>query len=298
MQIYFHFETMSNNLRFRRNFHFFRLVAITLAALVWSNNAFCGEIHEAANRGDLERVISLLNFDPNLVFSRSLSELESTPLHVAATKDVVEVLLAHKADINARDKYGETPLYVAAERGEKDVVELLLARGADVDARNTKGPTGVSGGPVRLGDIDRSFHVGSTPLHRAAYYGYKDVVESLLAHGADVNAENNRGHTPLHEAADKDHKDVAESLLAHRADVNAKDHDGFTPLHEGACMGGKGLVELLLANGADINAKSTIPLEWRGDRTPVGKGWTPLREANYCSQKDVAALLRQHGGHE
>jgi ankyrin repeat protein len=67
-------------------------------------------------------------------------------------------------------------------------------------------------------------------LHSAAYEGHNDVVELLLAKGANVNAKINDGFTPLYEAASNGQKDVTELLLAKGADVNAKDNDGKTPL--------------------------------------------------------------------
>jgi ankyrin repeat protein len=81
--------------------------------------------------------------------------------------------LANKADVNAKDNYGATPLHYAAN---KDMTELLLANKADVNARGND---------------------GWTPLHEAAMSGHKDVVELLLADNADVNARNNKGETPL-----------------------------------------------------------------------------------------------------
>jgi ankyrin repeat protein len=94
----------------------------------------------------------------------------------------VELLLANRADVNAKNNDGWTPLYTAAETGHKDVVELLLANRADVNAKDN----------------------GSrTPLHAAAESGHKDVVELLLANGAEVNAKANNGWTPLKEAADE-----------------------------------------------------------------------------------------------
>jgi ankyrin repeat protein len=139
---------------------------------------------------------------------------------------------------------------------------------------------------------------GATPLHQAAYAGHKEVAELLLAHGADVNAENDSVQTPLHIAVGgagawigsvQDHKKVAELLLAHGADVNAKDGQGMTPLLWAANYNQREMAELLLAHGADVNAEDT------GGYRPFHYAATVDRKD---LRKDVSELLRQHGGHE
>ena len=76
------------------------------------------------------------------------------------------------------------------------------------------------------------------------------------------------------------HKEVVELLIAKGADVNAKDMFGKTPLHHAAGYGRKEIVELLIAKGADVNAKGKY-------------GITPL---DLADNKEIAALLRKHGG--
>ena len=88
-----------------------------------------------------------------------------------------------------------------------------------------------------------------TPLHLAAYFGYRDIAEFLLLHHADVNAPNSHGKTPLHRAAFNGHKDVAQLLLLHGAKVDAKDNYGETPLSEAMMYGFSDLVYLLRQDG-------------------------------------------------
>jgi ankyrin repeat protein len=243
-----------------------RLLAISLIMLSWSISAFCGEIHDAVEAGNLEKARALLQEKRELVSIKD--SVGKTPLHCAAAnghKDIAELLLARDAEINARDGNGTTPLFLAVQNGYRDVVEVLLANKADVNTANNN---------------------GGTPLHRVAFNGDKDMAELLLAKGANTNAKNKRlGQTPLHVAARFDHKDIAELLLAKGADINARNNDDRTPLHWAAENGQKDVVELLLAKGAEVNASDN-------------KGETPLHLAVNRGFTDIAELLRQHGGHE
>ena len=74
----------------------------------------------------------------------------------------MELLLANKAEVNAREGLGKTPLHYAAAIGHKDVAALLLASQAEVNA--------VDG-------------FGETPLHYSALVGRHDVAALLREHG-------------------------------------------------------------------------------------------------------------------
>mgnify|MGYP001564160072 CR=1 FL=1 len=192
---------------------------------------------------------------------------DDSPLHEAVKsrdKAKIEALLAKGADVNAKNKDGETPLEMAAFEENKAIAELLLAKGADVNAKG---------------------ELGWTPLHRAASGAYINVAEFLLAKGADVNTKNVYGETPLHIAAYGGSKGVAELLLAKGADVNAKDKNGETPLHRAAARGYRGLAEFLLAKGADVNTKNVF-------------GETPRDSAERNGEKAVVELLNEHLANE
>lgn len=123
--------------------HAFRLAAILLVALACTSPAFCGEIQKAIKKGDVEKVKALLERDPSLVSSRS-GLLGDSPLETAAyygKKEIVELLIANHADVNAADHLGFTPLMEAAMNGQKDVAQVLLVNGADVNAKNKSGET-------------------------------------------------------------------------------------------------------------------------------------------------------------
>ena len=113
----------------------------------------------------------------------SRDSFNNTPLLLAAgraDKEAMVLLLANKADVNAQDQNGYSPLRMLVEISQnqdiKPLAELLLAAGADVNARNAN---------------------GSTPLHLAVQKGKQDLIELLLANKADPNARNNTGQTPL-----------------------------------------------------------------------------------------------------
>lgn len=90
---------------------------------------------------------------------------------------------------------------------------------------------------------------GWTALHIAALNGHIDVVEFLVAKGADVNAKNKSNATPLHFAALVGQKGVVEILLANGADIHAKDNNGKTPLDMAAQKDHKVVVDLLSKHG-------------------------------------------------
>ena len=182
-------------------------------------------------------------------------------------------LLANKADVNAKDKCGWTPLHIAAIDGRTETVQALLKHKQmheqiDVNAKNK---------------------YGWTPLHHAAYDGHAAVVQALLASKADVNAKDEDGRTPLHKAAYNGHEEVVKLLLENRANARLENNLGQTPLalakehskanvatildNHSSAINSKLLaavnnidgskVQQLLDEGADINAKDT------DDNTPL-----------------------------
>ncbi|KFB40787.1 hypothetical protein ZHAS_00008218 [Anopheles sinensis] len=104
----------------------------------------------------------------------------------------------------------------------------------------------------------------STPLHFAAGYGRRDVVEFLLANGASIQARDDGGLHPLHNACSFGHADVVRLLLEAGANPNTRDNWNYTPLHEAASKGKIDVCIALLQHGADPNIRNSenkIPLD-------------------------------------
>jgi cytohesin len=193
------------------------------------------------------------------------AQVGTTPLHLAVNyPEVVKVLVANGADINAKDERDETPIHLAATEGDKQVVDLLLAAGADIDLHLTA-DTGYVEKVKQLiaagADVNARDNDARTALYLAVLRGHTDVVEALASSGADVNAENRDaydqtpGEAPLHKAAQLDDLDAARTLLAHGADIHICNWTDETPLHVAAYSGSTSVVEMLLSHGADPNAK-------------------------------------------
>jgi ankyrin repeat protein len=129
------------------------------------------------------------------------------PLHLALMEGslkAAETLANHaKVQINAASSVGDTPLMIAALKGQGAMVDLLLKRGAR--------PAGAADGKGLW-----------TPLHYAALGGHDAIAERLLAAAAPVNATAPNGATPIMLAARGGHDRLVRRLLRAGADTRAR----------------------------------------------------------------------------
>jgi serine/threonine-protein phosphatase 6 regulatory ankyrin repeat subunit B len=194
-----------------------RGTAVLLAAMAWNTPAFCSEIHDAAARGDLPAVTSLL---------------------------------AKGTDVNARTDDGQTALMFASSNGHKDVVQLLVDKGADVNAKTTAQIITAMQFGGNFSGTAEIYSVGSRALVFAATHGHTEVVQLLLAKGANVNAKDETGYTALINASAYGHKEVVQLMLGKGADVNAKANNGTSALSIASQHGDNEIKELLIKAGA------------------------------------------------
>lgn len=244
----------------------------------------------AASNNELKMVQSLLanGADVNAVYNFGARK-GIRALQAAAgsdNMDIVKLLLAHDARIDAKDdSEGKTALSTAASHGELDIVQYLVTHGADINTTDKYGNT-----PLALAayfapfsehlavvkylvsagsDIALPNHAGVTPFFRAITNNSFDAAQFLILEGADINAPDKEGITPLIWAASNNKLDAVKFLISNHAKMDAADKHDLTALYYAASSDNLAVAQYLIAHGADIN-------------------WVSNRE-NYLSVLGVAA---------
>jgi len=253
------------------------------------------EIHEAAQKGDIEKVQALLKQNPAFVDARD--EFDRTPLHWAVRGvhfELMRLLIEKGADVNAKDNARITPLHSVASRGHEQAAELLIVKGADLTAEDVTGNTplsySVSGGHKEVVKLllDHGVEIplqgeeARALLHLAASSGNEEFVDLMIAECVDASLKNDDGGTLLHSAVQSGNSEFVKSLIGRGKHVNDKNRHGITPLHIASFYGHEEIVKLLIDKGAEINAKN---------RTL----WTALSFAEFADREDMAALLVKLG---
>ena len=101
-------------------------------------------------------------------------------------------LIEKNADINAKDRDGETALMRACEQGHDTVVKQLIEKNADINATRDN---------------------GKTALMYACYHGHSEIVTQLIEKNADINAKDGYGETAYDYAVDRGHASLANRVI-------------------------------------------------------------------------------------
>jgi ankyrin repeat protein len=245
-------------------------------------NDFGQELINAVRAGDLQTIRKLLDDHPELVNASTDVHLRVRPsdaltmrlVHLAIAEakiDVLQLLIQHGADLNARNADGRLPLHDCFEVGRDDFAKVLLDAGAapDVCAAAAYGmhdrlrqilksdpgqandlTTGES--PLGWTCLRQSASVGNDPVRAwrdcqsppydshawrpAAMVASTAVLPVLLQHGANPNWRDVDGDTPLHRVLKSrivlDPTEFVRILLAAGADASLRNADGRTAFDE------------------------------------------------------------------
>jgi ankyrin repeat protein len=214
---------------------------------------------EASILGDMKWVETLLKKGAKV---DSKNEGGWTALICAASKgnnDIVELLLKKGADLEARTDEGMSALSRAIYDGKPDTVRLLLAKGAQVEFKDRWGDTPLFLAANRNPEIVRSLlernadvharnNDAETPLMIAFQEG---SVNAMLDKGADVNAQDGSGNTALMDAILDYNPTKVRILLEHGADVSIENRRGETALRIAQQYSNKQeVIEMLKRSGA------------------------------------------------
>jgi uncharacterized protein len=178
----------------------------------------------ANDRAPQVRALLQRGMDPN-----SVDAAGDPALLIAARAGnaaTVDVLLDARANVDVRNRFGDTPLMVAVLQGRVGVAKKLRARGAAVNT------------------------TGWTPLIYAATGGHEELVRWLLVEGAAIDAASPNGTTALMMAAREGRYGAAVLLIERGADVNRRNDAGATALGFARATGDKALEERLRKAGA------------------------------------------------
>ncbi|XP_053684981.1 85/88 kDa calcium-independent phospholipase A2 isoform X2 [Sabethes cyaneus] len=217
----------------------------------------------AAKANNLEMVKALLPVSK----IDNLDNNSNSVFHYAAstTKEMINLLAAKStANLNHCNADGYTPLHLSCLADKPDCVKALLLAGADTNkmARCASNAFPQSTTTSNVADflvsnpnklLTQDMKHGGTPLH---WSSSREVLNSLIERGCDVNLVNFNGQTPLHVMVTRDRLECVVALLAHEAEIDVVDSNGNTPLHIAVEKKLLPIVQCLLVFGADVNKRN------------------------------------------
>jgi ankyrin repeat protein len=293
--------------------HFGSGLLSLVATFLGAYQEYTQEFHTLLWKGEIEKAKALLAKDPALKNARNDWDLR-TPLHVAVWRgqvEMVKLLIDLGVNINAQDRNGFTPLHLTEDPA---IAKLLIAHKADLEAKSFGG-TPLESMTERLHDSQPAFAqklraTANILLDAGAYYsiraatylddpervkvilkddpkqsldkyllteavdrGRTAIVKLLLDHKADPNTTTEIGDYPVLYLA-LEHADIVRLLI--KAGANPKistderikeawgKRENMTLLHHAAKKGFVETAKLLIEGGADINSRGS-----EYERTPL-----------------------------
>ena len=189
-------------------------------------------VMEASMNGDVDMLDIILKHSRDVNFRSA--DGETTALLCATLSgavDAVKLLLSQKTiEVDLADDDGWTPLICAANYESTSIIPHLVSHGAD------------------LNQLDRC---GRTPIMITVQANYTETAKALLSFpGVDVNTTScYEDRAPLHYAVSWGNAELVELLIAYGADLHIRDDvNYFTPLDYARYFNDRSIIDLLKAN--------------------------------------------------
>jgi ankyrin repeat protein len=274
-------------------------------------------LRDAAGRGDLDQLNSLLDVHPDLI-NEPGGQGVRTALHQAVFgkhEAAVKLLLERGADPNIRcEGDNAMPLHFALEKPMFPIVRLLIEHGADPIGEGDYHELGVIGWATAWDYIqaDKEIvdyllaHGARHNLWSAVAMGDVQAIRELAGKGADLERRmdlTNRRRRPLHLAVVKKQVGSLKTLLELGADLESLDEAGFTALDQAALRGEMEMAQILLDRGAKVRLPAAFALNRPRDVQTLlrkdpdalkpGNRWEHLivRAAEQCPGLVIDALI-------
>jgi len=278
-------------------------------------------LRDAAGRGDLARLNTLLDAHPELIDERG-GEGVRTALHQAVfgnSEPAVGLLLERGANPNVRCEGDNAyPLHFAVEKHRFPIIRLLVEHGADTIGEGDYHELGVIGWATAWDYIQPNpeivryllAHGARHNIFSAVAMGETEVIRELVARtpndlGRRMNGMRMRP-MPLHLAVMKNQPAAMTTLLSLGADPKSLDEARFSALDLAALEGREDLAKVLLERGAKVRLPAAVALHrtaeverlLRGDPGTLkpGGGWCNLIvRASERAPGDVIDTLIRNG---
>ncbi len=209
---------------------------VQTASLLISEGA---DVSITDNEGNSPLYYAIKKQDPAMLslFNSHTKEKEINPQIVSTifdavinnNKELFDLLLSNKANINLEDKDGKTLLYYAAKHNRQEMIRALVQKGADKKLNKS----------------------GRTPLIAAICNNDTEVAARLIAEGANIVAEDKQRKPPLYYTAKLGNSVIAKILIAKKADEMLTSRY-LTPLQVAVREDDQATAHFLVSNGANV----------------------------------------------
>lgn len=280
--------------------------------LHWSDGHGWMPLHVASRSGRVETVKFLIEeAKVNLDYK---TRSGWTALHLAIFKNhlsVAELLVRHRANVNAAGPNDWTPLHIAVHSGFNEILGKIVyfaERRIDLLSKTRGGNTplslAISSHQTEAFRLLLTVKDSNSPInglyaiHLISKYSNIDAFKILIEtidYDLNVISEDGKGMTALHMSCQKNNSEITLLLLSKGADPNIKDINGKLATHYAAEFGDKKLMQILLSFEASLNTQDTLgnlPLHIAilHNQKQIARHIIPLSEINIRNNEGLAPL--------